>query len=197
LPDISTFGNNRHWLPAITESEICSLIDSSFAELFRADMDLFTLGVDGISEQTLTFRLGHYLQKRFTGYNVDCEYNRYLDGLKNDEQVDQEWMKPDIIVHWRRRNDQNLLVIEAKKARRWPADWPKTESKLAAFTRRPGKYEYRLGLAWKIAASGDATQHEAIWFKLGNVVAHTSLQGGAEKFIERSVLNVDSMLSRG
>src|SRR6266478_4552918 len=129
----------------MTATEILPLLDSAFDELFGRDCILFDLGARGISEQTVTFRLGYYLQKRFRKHHVDCEYNRLGTGLKKDEHVQQEWMKPDVIVHRRKLKEENLCVVEAKKAGNWKAGLNEIEQKLRAFTRKPGNYEYRLG----------------------------------------------------
>jgi len=156
-------------------SEILPLLQSAFVELFGRDRILFDLGAQGISEQSVTFRLGFYLQQRFENHHVDCEYNRRGTTLKTDEYVDLEWMKPDVIVHTRKIKEQNLVVIEAKKSGQWAAGWHDTEQKLKAFTREPGNYEYRLGMAWKIQASQDPSKHEAIWFLGGNELCRTSV----------------------
>ena len=159
----------------MTAVEILPLLDSAFVELFDRDCALFTLGTSGISEQTLTFRLGHYLQQRFEKHHVDCEYNRFEDKLKNDIYVDQEWMKPDVIIHWRTKKEQNLLVVEAKKAGQWEGGWASTSQKLEAFTRQPGKYEYRLGLAWQISESQDPRTHLGAWFRKGTEICRTRI----------------------
>jgi hypothetical protein len=57
-------------------AKILPLLESAFQELFNSDRILFDLGSQGISEQSVTFRLGLYLQHRFRDHNVDCEYNR-------------------------------------------------------------------------------------------------------------------------
>jgi hypothetical protein len=164
----------------MTAIEILPVLDRAFDELFARDCLLFELGTRGISEQTVTFRFGHYLQYLFPEHNVDCEYNRLGSGLKKDEKVDQEWMKPDVIVHWRKVKKQNLCVIEAKKAGNWNAGWGEIEQKLRAFTRVPGNYEYRLGLAWRIAVSQQREKHRAFWFLNGKQICET----GLEEFVD-------------
>ena len=159
----------------MTADQIVPVVAESFRELFQEDKVLFELGTSGISEETLTFRLGLYLQKLLPQYNVDCEYNRFEDTLKNDPHVDQKWMMPDVIVHRRTKKPHNLIVIEAKKWGSWSGGWPRIKGKLEAFTRLPGKYEYRLGLAWKMKASDQAVDHVAIWFMNGAELCRTTL----------------------
>ena len=164
--------------------KILPLLDSAFDELFAQDHILFDLGARGISEQTASFRLGYYLQNRFTNHHVDCEYNRLGTGLKKDEKVDQEWMKPDVIVHLRKLKEENLCVVEAKKAANWSGGWNEIEQKLRAFTRKPGNYEYRIGLAWRIAFSQQREKHRAVWFFRGAELCKTSLQNFVSKVTE-------------
>jgi hypothetical protein len=88
---------------------------------------------NNLNERTISFKLAEYLQKEYDGkYTVDCEYNRMPNDDKNmDEEyitkklhIDIEEIKtnndkgqtvfPDIIIHKRRINKNNFLVIEIK-----------------------------------------------------------------------------------
>ena len=148
-------------------------------ELFHRDGELFDLGTHGINEQTLTFRLGLYLASQFPGHNVDCEYNRLWDGKKHCQRFGISWMKPDVVVHIRQSDEANLLCIEAKKSK----DWKDLEAlpddvgqKLKALTHPEEAYHYALGLAWRIAPSGDPNDHDAVWFVSGEPVLTTRLR---------------------
>lgn len=72
-------------------------------------------------ERTLAARLAGYLQPLFPGLNVDVEYNRHgldpktLDLPVGCPETGEHRVIPDVIVHERRTDDQNLLVIEMKK----------------------------------------------------------------------------------
>ncbi|WGL97249.1 hypothetical protein QE177_08385 [Arsenophonus sp. aPb] len=89
--------------------------------------DRFLLEVDA-NEPTLTSQIGRYLQDEFPDYNVDCEYNRNIDGPKkvylvteHSGTINTDYKKlnlvvPDIIVHKRGNNHHNLLVVEFKKS---------------------------------------------------------------------------------
>ena len=83
--------------------------------------DLYLIEHD-VHECALTFRLGFYLQNIFTGWDVDCEFNRNcvvgndpkrVHGWRNGDRSMKN-ISPDIIIHWR-GTECNLLVIEAKK----------------------------------------------------------------------------------
>ena len=84
-----------------------------------------------VNERTLTHKLAEHLQRHFSGWHVDCEYNRNGVDLKkllslpdcapSKDDEDGCTVFPDIIVHQRGRSDdsqptRNLLVIEAKKS---------------------------------------------------------------------------------
>jgi hypothetical protein len=105
------------------------------AALQRLTSDDRALFVHNVSERSLCFRLGLYLQMEFPDFTVDCEYNRnhsdpdYVKRLFDDElnRLAEEargrplkrgndflFVFPDIIVH-RRGTSDNLLVIETKK----------------------------------------------------------------------------------
>ena len=76
--------------------------------------DVYLLKQD-TDERNLTFRLSMYLQQVFNDWNVDCEYNRNHQDIKQIKQIDNRNIRPDIIIH-HRGTDDNLVIIEAKKS---------------------------------------------------------------------------------
>ena len=94
--------------------------------------DFFLIGKE-INERSMTHKLAEYLQREFPEYHVDCEYNRmkkdknmtgdeYLSKKLNlpKKQTDSydteaKTVYPDIIIHHRGNNSDNLLVIEVNK----------------------------------------------------------------------------------
>ena len=113
--------------------------------------DLFLLEND-VNERSITHKLAQYLQEEFRQeWHVDCEYNRVgteLMAKKLDlkaepsctDDTDAQTVYPDIIVHHRGNENQNLLVIEAKKnSSRFGTS--RDEEKLEAFGQQLG-YEY-------------------------------------------------------
>ena len=87
--------------------------------------DRFLLRND-VNERSITHKLAQYLEKQFPGWDVDCEYNRVGKTPMNKKlrlqaepsctnDTDAKTVYPDIIVHHRGKEKQNLLVIEAKK----------------------------------------------------------------------------------
>jgi hypothetical protein len=124
--------------------------------LYRYDREL--LDTDA-NERSITHKLAEYLQREFTGWNVDCEYNRLgydpkrvrIDSWRvqaNDTEA--KTVFPDIIIH-RRLAKKNLIVIEVKKA--GGAEETRDVQKLQEFTRTP-EYKYDYGLFLRLAPDG-------------------------------------------
>lgn len=69
----------------------------------------------GIYEPTISHRIALYLEKEFRGesYFVDCEYSKNLGKKKMSD--DGVHIRPDIIVHKRDSELDNLIIIELKK----------------------------------------------------------------------------------
>lgn len=98
------------------------------------------------SEQAISNRLARKIENSIIGWHVDCEYNRNMYdikklqyALKDDGNVQERALVPDIIVHHRLTND-NLLAIEIKKANNLEIRF-KDHSKLRAFREQLG-YKY-------------------------------------------------------
>jgi hypothetical protein len=76
-----------------------------------------------LGERTLTHRLAVYLESRFTGWDVDCDYNRLGErrlrlpkgSIVSTDDDSGKSVYPDIVVH-RRAVPENLLAIELRKA---------------------------------------------------------------------------------
>ena len=120
------------------DKEIIDRVELANKMLFDNDNWLLK---HNLSEQCITHKLAEYLQKIFTDYNVDCEYNGNIEndserkkisivkselrkkGLlteKEVEEIDKEFAErrvfPDIIIHRRGSNEFNLCIIEVKKS---------------------------------------------------------------------------------
>jgi hypothetical protein len=87
--------------------------------------DSYLLHVE-CSERAITHQLAVHLSRQFPAYHVDCEYNRDGFDVKrlqltsrqviiNDDALDAITVFPDIIVHRRGSDAENILVIEVKK----------------------------------------------------------------------------------
>lgn len=120
------------------DKQIIKLVLLALKELLKKDEWLLQ---HDLSEQSISHKLGEYLQYLFNDFNVDCEYNGNVDdpserkkiylvkellekqGLlkeKERDEVESEIIErsvfPDIIIHRRGTNEFNLCIIEAKKS---------------------------------------------------------------------------------
>jgi hypothetical protein len=68
-------------------------------------------------EQVLTHRLAFYLEGsgNFSDHVIDCEYFSHIAGRKIDDNGTP--FRPDIVIHRRNNDGNNLIMIEAKKGR--------------------------------------------------------------------------------
>ena len=66
-------------------------------------------------EVALCHRLAFHLENssKFTGYLIDCDYNRAEQEIKRN--LECKIFRPDIIIHIRGNDKNNLIMIEAKK----------------------------------------------------------------------------------
>lgn len=97
--------------------EIKKKVLDSINELYFKDYYIID---NDVNERSITHKLAIYLQNQFTDYDIDCEYNRNMKSPK--EIVFIETSKkgkvfPDIIVHKRGEDSNNLIVFEIKKCK--------------------------------------------------------------------------------
>jgi len=138
------------------KSTVKERLKAAVNKLYKDDHHLFVVNAN---ERSITFRLGLYLQESFPESTVDCEYNRKekisksitLDG--SDRRV-----FPDIIIHKRGNNEQNLLAIEAKSSKgnskRVQEKRQRDQKKLLRYKQ---ELEYAYGVFIELPASGEYT----------------------------------------
>ncbi len=106
---------------SISLEQVKAGLKSATDELLKRDAYLLRRDVN---ERSITHKLASYLQAHFPHWNVDCEYNRNHDQVKQlrfpkgecrPDDTNAKTVFPDIIVH-QRGSDENLLVIEVKKS---------------------------------------------------------------------------------
>jgi hypothetical protein len=93
---------------------------SALAEFYARETFLFE---KDLGERTLTHRLAVHLEKQFSGWQVDCDYNRLGERMLRLPRgtivsTDDPFAKsvyPDIVVH-QREIPNNLLAVEVRKA---------------------------------------------------------------------------------
>ncbi|MBI9071401.1 MAG: hypothetical protein JEY94_07365 [Melioribacteraceae bacterium] len=102
-----------------------------------------------VHERSIVFWFGIYFNEiikksEFSEYNLDFEYNKNHSDPKRTDNFPQGTY-PDIILHKRGTNKDNLLIMEFKTY--WGDDTDKDLCKLKDFTNNSGKYNYELGLS--------------------------------------------------
>ena len=99
--------------------------------------------VHDMHEVALCHRLAVHLENsgEFGGYLIDCDYNRSGINVKRHprEKVKNCGFRPDIIVHKRGSDDDNLIMIEAKKA---SATRPQKRKAKKRLKRHAKEYKY-------------------------------------------------------
>jgi hypothetical protein len=121
-----------------------------------------------ISERALTHHLANYIREKIPEfYDVDVEYNRHFADPKrinlpsrttNDTDTRARTAFPDIIIHKRNKDSDNLLVLEIKKP---GEDLEYDKLKLAAFVKEL-KYMNAAHIVIRKDTSGNIVR-EIIW----------------------------------
>lgn len=121
--------------------EVKRRIDYCIDSIYVNESDLFARNN---YEVTISTKLAQYLFIEFRNYDVDCEYNRHFDGSKFVGELDAE-VRPDIIIHKRGNDKDNLVYIEIKKEQNTTSrDYDYT--KIEALTKKQGQFKYKLGV---------------------------------------------------
>lgn len=103
---------------------IFAKIQKCVQRLYKKDKYLFECGV---CERSLMFRLAYYLQKEFTGYSVDCEFNKlgFNENMTGNKMMfdpatnELKRIYVDIIIHKRNSNlTDNFICLELKRTRK-------------------------------------------------------------------------------
>lgn len=136
----------------------------------KPDKNKETVGLHHhVGERAIVFRFAYYLQKildehcLYPDYNLDCEYNRNGDKPKIIYSLKKN-VYPDLIIHQRRINDNNLLVMEFKTY--WNKDQNEDIKKIKAFINERDGYNYKYGIAVLI---GESTVNLKMFEKDGQI----------------------------
>ena len=127
------------------KTEIEEKLETAIHKLFAQDAFLLE---HGANERAVSHKLAEYLQELFSEYNVDCEYNRHGFKIKTLDEISEcrnkktELVLPDILVHKRGNDSDNLIVIEINTSNK---DNSCDLRKLELFTSQEGTYKYTIG----------------------------------------------------
>jgi len=149
--------------------EVKEKMECAISKLVKNDFYLLEMDAN---ERSITHKLAEYLQQEFPDYDVDCEYNRHM-GVQKYLKVPEEnvgWddaeaktVFPDIIIHNRGNDEDNLLIIETKKSSsNIGEDFDK--DKIAAFM--DGEYFYQFGLFIKFYVGDESDKEPSLeWYE--------------------------------
>lgn len=122
---------------------IKSKINHCVDRIYNEDGDLFQRNN---YEVTISSKLAQYLFLEFPKYDVDCEYNKHINGIKEaDINGELREIRPDILIHRRGTDKDNLVAIEIKKEQNSASRDP-DYSKLKSLTLETKDYKYKLGV---------------------------------------------------
>lgn len=108
----------------MNREEAIVLMNAAIDQLIQNDSELLDLDV---AECSLSHRLAHYMELSATiqpPLTVDCEYNRHFRDPKKlilpprnflNRELRKTTVLPDILVHERNSDANNLIVLELKK----------------------------------------------------------------------------------
>ena len=139
-----------------------------------------------LNELNISTHLAFYLKSTFVKYDVDPEYNGDMD-KPNDRKaleiarnriievgrvpnINNEYqLRPDIIIHKRRTNENNLLVIEVKKDTHTKNERDYDLIKLEHLTidYSGNHYNYKLGVAIVFGTGENAGSYDLTFFQDG------------------------------
>ena len=135
-----------------------------------------------VSERCMVFHIGRYMLDdlhkidEFKSFNLDVEYNRNFNHPKKTFKTTSKTIEnrgqlavPDVIIHKRKENDSNLLVLEFKKGN--PTEKAKgiDDEKLKFFTSSDHEYKYAYGFYVELHKDKNATIKV---YNKGNRVSH-------------------------
>lgn len=175
------------------DKEIISRLELSLEIMYIKDNWLL---IHEISERSITHKIASYLQILFPEYNVDCEYNGDItqatqkkkiwivrkelekrdlltkDEKKTPDEIIERDVYPDIIIHRRGTNDDNLCIIEIKKSSS-KVSFKYDEIKLKAYTRSDGygnNLKYQLGIFIELETGQPELKYTKGFFKEGKEI---------------------------
>lgn len=164
-------------------TEILQRVEEAVEDLLINEKDILNRQ---LNERVLSNRLADYLRPLFEDFDVDAEYNGDID-KPNDrkalaiaknriEEIDYKPNKsseyklsPDIIIHERGTNENNLVVIEVKKdispAKDKEYDLIKLEHLTINYS--GNHYNYKLGIAIVLGTGVNTGQTHSTFFQNG------------------------------
>lgn len=138
------------------QEDIERIVTAALAALYEQNIGILRLDV---AERTICARLAALLQAFFEQHEVHTEYNRHGVDPKEIQLPNAQGVlttsrvHPDIIVHQPGHDEENILVIEAKKTTNVIPD----EADLAKLAQIKRQIGYRFALFLRLPTGPDAT----------------------------------------
>lgn len=130
------------------QTELAKLV-AALGEFYAGEAYLFE---KDLGERTLTHRLAVHIERHFSGWEIDCDYDRLGERMlrlphgtivSTDDHLGKS-IYPDIVVH-QRAIPNNLLAVEVRKAsNHQPPEHD--EQKLRALTDPHLWFAYQIGV---------------------------------------------------
>lgn len=100
---------------------LLKLLTKAINKCYTCDKNLIERGMERACVSRIFLYMYNLIQTHkcftvFKGYDLDCEYNKNDDHIKDTPRC-KNGTSPDLILHKRKRNDRNLLVVEFKSAK--------------------------------------------------------------------------------
>jgi hypothetical protein len=127
--------------------EVKNIIEKALDKLYTEDLFLISASVN---ERSIAFRLGLYIEQLknentvFKNYHLDSKYNKNKDKFKKTPAKPNGAI-PDLILHKRGNNWNNLMIIEIKRPNNYRGRNQDIQ-KLIDFTNKQGNYKYEIGI---------------------------------------------------
>ena len=178
----------------MTDTQINDIVLQATEKVLQNDLWLMK---NDTSEQSISYKIAFYLHPLIEDFNVDCEYNGDVDRannkkaisvlksdlqriglLRNNEADDLEKeftnraVFPDIIIHRRGTNQENLCIIEVKKSTS-KVPYKYDFIKLSSYTsdKYDNNLKYQIGIFIEAVIDGENSKFNFIYFKNGQKLA--------------------------
>ena len=164
-------------------NQILENIETAIEKLLAGEIDTLRRGLNELNVST---HLAFYLKPIFLQYDVDPEYNRDIDKPndrkaldiarnriievgKKTNQNDNYKLSPDIIIHKRGTNENNLVVIEVKKDihSKDLKEFDLIKLEHLTIDHLGNHYNYKIGIAIVLGTGNSAGQYEIKYYQNG------------------------------
>lgn len=142
-------------------NNVKELIEDALYHFYKNDFTLMDYETEdkAVSERCMVFRIGWYIQNymckqnKWSSLNLDAEYNRCFDHPKSMYEQTFAGIRvkigdavPDLLIHKRRKNEDNIAVFEFKKNSQYKESGKEDDyKKLKYFTNPKYEYKYKYG----------------------------------------------------